>query len=66
MDSPESLSPGEREAERLYEIVRTGRISMFGLRQNLEVLRKYSPLGYAYLTWLIRNGRLKERAWRKF
>jgi hypothetical protein len=47
------LSHGEKEAERIYNLVAEGRLSKVSFMKCGISLEKRSPLGAAYLKWLL-------------
>ena len=55
------LSPGERQAETIYNLCREGRMGKRTLRDNYQVLQQDSPLGALYLIWLFSRGMLTDK-----
>jgi hypothetical protein len=49
----EFISPGEREAERIYELLREGRMGRHTFIFNVRSLELHSPIGGIYLRWLL-------------
>jgi hypothetical protein len=48
-----NLSPEEKVAERLYTLLREGRMGKNTFIKNAQNLEEFSPLGGAYLRWLL-------------
>ena len=51
--SPSQLSCGELQAERLYELLREGRMSKRDFTLSAKGLEKQSRIGGLYLRWLL-------------
>ena len=49
----DALSPGEMQAERLYALLRTGRMGRQSFVFNARSLELHHPLGALYLRFLI-------------
>ena len=47
------LSPEEEVAERLYTLLREGRMGKKTFIKNARNLEEFSPIGGAYLRWLL-------------
>ena len=49
----DALSPGEMQAERLYELLRQGRMTRHSFASNARRLELHHPTGGLYLRWLL-------------
>ena len=49
------LSQGEKEAERIYELYRKGRMGERSLYVNFWALKRQSEIGALYLVWLLKR-----------
>ena len=49
------LSQGEKEAERIYELYRKGRMGERSLLTNFWCLQRQSQIGALYLIWMLKR-----------
>jgi hypothetical protein len=53
------MNEQEEEAERIYELLRTGRMSRKALLHNMRIMDRGNQLGAAYLRFLLISATIK-------